>query len=252
MATTAVKFEQELMDMLATSAKQRTSPGSRYYRLLNNQETLEGFKVGLVQYYFHTLGFTNALRYLYARCDEPALRSEVAEGLYEEETGGITGTAAHIELYYRLAESFDLPREKLVKHARLLPEMGGIIHWYHYAATKLSVLEGLACLNFAAEGQNLDFGEHKGSASATLHALKNHFKKTGDALTFSEVHSYADIDHCAVGARNIARLATTEELKDRVRTAMLMTFEFWKGNASVADHKLAECWGDTECSMFYL
>lgn len=253
MATASASFETELNDFLIEGAKRRNASGSRWHRLMSGEESDDAMKVGVVQYYFHTLGFTNALRYLYARCDIPELREEIAEGLYEEETGGITGTASHIELYFRMAEAFDISRDKLLNEARIVPEMAGIVHWYHYAATSLSVLEGLAVLNFAAEGQNVDIDDYKGSSTLTLEVLKDRYKMTGDALTFNEVHAIADQEHCAVGARNLARYADTEEQRARIRTAILMTFDAWGGNAAMTErYTLDDCWlPGNASSVFY-
>ncbi len=253
MASTAVKFEQELQDMLRDGAKRRAAPGSRWSRMMSGEANDEEMMVVLVQYYFHTLGFTNALRHVYARCDIPDIRAEIAEGLYEEETGGITGTAAHIELYYRMAEAFGLSRQKFEKEAWMVPEMGAIVHWYHYAATSLGLIEALAVLNFAAEGQNVEIDGIKGSAGLTLEVIKDRFHKTGDALSFYEVHAYADVEHCAVGARNLAKLAETEYQRNRIRTAVRMTYDVWAGQSRLTEkYTLADCWKPVESAMFYL
>ncbi len=240
--STAVAFEQELNDVLLQSAKRRNAPGGRFDRMMNGEIPYDSHRVGVVQFFFHTLGFTNALRHLYARCDIPEIRGDIAEGLYEEETGAITGTAPHIELYYRMAEAYGFSREELQQKATLLPEMGAIVHWYHYAATSLSVLEGLAVLNFAAEGQNVDIGGYRGGAGLSGEIQKKLYNLSDEALTFSRVHAYADADHCAIGARALARYAVSDEQKKRIRAAIAMTFDMWQGQARMYERPLADCW----------
>lgn len=250
--TGAVTFEQELNDFLLAGAKQRNAPGGRQDRMLKGEESEEAMMVGVIQFYYHTVGFTNALRYLYARCDVPEMRDEIAEGLYEEETGGITSTAAHVDLYFRMAQEYGFSREKIEQNSVLLPEMAATIHWYHYAATALSVLEGLAVLNFAAEGQNVEIGGYPGAAGVSYRIHKERFGLSEEALVFSHVHSYADDEHCAVGARNLAERAATEEQKNRIRTAIRMTYDVWRYQGTMTRHKLSECWRNDGSAKFYI
>lgn len=244
-------FEQKLYDIQLAAAKRRYEKGERTKRIAEGKESKELLQVSLVQSYFHTLGFTNALRYLYARCDIPEIRDEIAEGLYEEETGGITGTDSHVNLFYNFAEAFDLPREKLINEAWLIPEMAGIIHLYHYAATHMSVIEGIAVLNFAAEGQNQDIEGYKGVAGVTYDIITNVFGKSGDAVTFSYVHSTADQEHAAVGRRVIAQNTHSPEEQDRVLAVIDMCYAAFESyNKAMSVLTLDDCW-KRRTSYFY-
>ncbi len=245
------EFEKQLHDLLFEGAKMRNAPGGRSDRIRRGVEPVGALRVSLIQQYFHTLGFTNALRYLYARCGDPKIRDEIADGLMEEETGSFSGTASHIELFLQLAEAFDLPREKLRNEAYMVPEMGAIVHWYHYAATALPIIEGVAVLNFASEGQNVDFEVHKGSARVLLDALTKHYGKSGDALVFSTVHATADQEHAATGARLLAENVTTREEQERIKKVIMMTFDVWRGTSKLTEYPESECWKYSN-SAFYL
>lgn len=72
------------------------------------------------------------------------------------------------------------------------------------------------------------------------------------ALVFPHVHSYADDEHCAVGARNLAERAATEEQKNRIRTAIRMTYDVWRYQGTMTRHKLSECWRGDGSAKFYI
>ena len=180
---TNTDFESELKDILLQSAKARNE-SPRMKRIVAGKEPQEAIDVSVVQFYFHTIGFVRALRHLYARVSIPEFRAELGEGLYEEETGRITNTAPHLDLYFQMAEAFGFPRAKLIAEAYCLPETAAVVNWYHYAATSLDVLEGVAVLNFAAEGQNAEIGGFPGISKVMYDAMTSHYGKTHDDIMF--------------------------------------------------------------------
>ena len=201
-------FEDELLAIEADMARRRYgSPGTK--QLLAGQRGEESFKVDVVQFLFHTVGFVSALRHLYARCPLPDLRMELAESLYEEETGRMSNSAPHLDLYYQYARSWGFEPTELTKHARILPEMGAVVHWYQYAATSLDPLIGLAALTLGGEGQNGTWAGIPGASRVLADALRASYGKTPEDVLFYEVHDAADKDHCAVGLRNLARHVAT-------------------------------------------
>ncbi len=249
---TASAFERQLYTMQLTAAKERYERGERTQRIAAGAESEELLKISLVQSYFHTLGFTNALRRLNARCDIPEIRGEIAAGLYEEETGRITGTASHIDLFHDFAAAFGLPRGKLEREAYIIPEMAAIIHLYHYAADRLSVVEGVAVLTFAAEGQNQDIDGYRGVAGVTYDLITKQFGLSGAPTTFSYVHSTADQDHAEAGRRVLARHARSATERQRVLSAIRMTYDaFHSYNRAMSRITLADCWKQPTAA-FYL
>ena len=234
-------FGTELKEILLQSAKARNE-SPRMKRIVAGEETEEAINVSVVQFYFHTIGFVRALRHLYARVPQAEFRAEIGEGLYEEETGRITETAPHLELFFTMAEAFGFPRKKLIDDAYCLPETAAVLNWYHYAATSLDVLEGVAVLNFAAEGQNAEIGGYPGISKVMYDAMTTHYGKSHEDIMFYYVHDYADQEHSEVGARNLAKYITTPEQKKRVRTAIQMTNDAWAGMSRFSERKLDECW----------
>ncbi|MGB0630240.1 MAG: TenA family transcriptional regulator [Alphaproteobacteria bacterium] len=237
----SVDFENELKDVLLQSAKARNE-SPRMKRIVAGEESQEAIDVSVVQFYFHTIGFVRALRHLYARVSIPEFRADLGEGLYEEETGRITNTAPHLDLYFQMAEAFGFPREKLISEAYCLPETAAVVNWYHYAATSLDVLEGVAVLNFAAEGQNAEIGGYPGISKVMYDAMTTKYGKSHDDIIFYYVHDYADQEHSETGARNLTKYIKTDEQRERVRTAIQMTNDAWAGMSRFSDRKLNECW----------
>src|SRR3984957_9588284 len=51
----------------------------------------------------------------------PDVRAALAENVYEEQTGGLSGTAPHPELFLRMMEGLGLRRDDLTNEAELHP-----------------------------------------------------------------------------------------------------------------------------------
>ena len=243
-------FLQELLELQKQRAIARNN-SEWLARIRSGQEPEEAIRLWAHQYFFHTRGFVNALRHLYANCTIDEVREEMAESLFEEDTGQITKTAPHLELYFSYAEAWDLPREKLEREAYILPEMAGIVHWYHYAATSLSLIEALAVLAYAAEGNNATWDGQPGGTRQMSEAFQKHYGKTEKQCEFLDVHAYSDQDHSEVGVRNLARLVKTPEEEERVRAAIAITFDLRAQFSRSLEHRsLDECW-KTGVAKFY-
>jgi pyrroloquinoline quinone (PQQ) biosynthesis protein C len=85
--------KEELVELQEQEIQQREQ--TIYALLRDGKLTEEQVRIHAIQWYFHTVGFVQAMKELCARCPWPDVRSYLAESLYEEETGRITGTAPH-------------------------------------------------------------------------------------------------------------------------------------------------------------
>src|SRR5439155_1583995 len=80
-------------------------------------------------------------------------RVELAESLYEEETGRISGCdVSHPELFLRFGAAVGVPREAMVDGVPL-PATAALIDWFERSTKVHSFIEGAAATNLAAEGQ---------------------------------------------------------------------------------------------------
>ena len=141
-----------------------------------------------------------------------------------------------------MAEAFGFDREKIIREAYCLPETAAVLNWYHYAATSLDVLEGVAVLNFAAEGHNAEIRSLPGISKVMYDAMTTHYGKSHEDIMFYYVHDYADQEHSEVGARNLAKYVTTPEQQERVRIAISMTNDAWAGMSRFSERTIDECW----------
>ena len=90
---------------------------------------------------------------MHANCPFPEERMKLAESLYEEETGRISGcNVSHPELFIRFGESIGVPRAAMVDGVPL-PATAALIDWFEQSTRRQPFIEGSAATNLAAEGQ---------------------------------------------------------------------------------------------------
>lgn len=246
--TRTLSFEDEL-NALRRSNRLTGHPFVK--QLLAGEATMEQLKVFAILWYFHTVAFPTALANLLARCRIPQLRAGLSEGLYEEETGKITGTAGHVSLYYDFLSHLGISREFVDRHAYMSPGMGSVVHWYHYVTTQLDPVVGIAALAVAAEGQNVSLPDDPGVSGLVAKALKEHHGFTDDDLVFWTLHDTADQEHSGTGVRLLVEFAVTDQQQEMVRAAIRHTQECM---LSAFDDVLRYSWEDVtsnSCALFY-
>ena len=178
------------------------------------------------QFFLQVVEFPRAVAALHSRCDDRGERVKLAESLYEEETGRISGTKAHPELFLDFCEAVGLERAS-VPLTRPLPSTAALLHWFEYSTKILSFVEGVAAINLAAEGQVV------GAFGPFARALEEHYGLSRAAVLFWDVHEIADAEHSDVGDHIVVRQAHTEEQRTKVceaaRTSLSMWWQFFSG-----------------------
>jgi pyrroloquinoline-quinone synthase len=145
----------------------------------------------------------------------------LAESLYEEETGLISGCGLpHPELFVLFGEGLGLHRDALVE-GEPLPATAALIDWFRESTQKRSFLEGAAAINLAAEGQG------PGAFGPFARALEAHYGLSREAVAFWDVHEMADREHSDVGDHIVVHFADTGELQQRVEHAVQTSLERW-------------------------
>jgi pyrroloquinoline quinone (PQQ) biosynthesis protein C len=145
----------------------------------------------------------------------------LAESVYEEETGRISGCGLpHPELFICFGEGVGLRREALVA-GEPLPSTAALIHWFELSTRQRSFLEGAAAINLAAEGQV------PGAFGPFARALEKHYGLSREQVAFWDVHEIADRDHSDVGDHIVVRFASTDEWQERVRRAVRQSLDQW-------------------------
>jgi pyrroloquinoline-quinone synthase len=174
-----------------------------------------------VQFFLQVREFPRAVSALHSSCPDAHERIELAESLYEEETGRISGcTVSHPELFIRFGESVGAARDAMV-HGTPLPATAALIDWFETSTRKHPFIEGAAATNLAAEGQV------PGAFGPFARALERHYGCTANDVAFWDIHEQADREHSAVGDHIVVHLATTPALQADVRRAVARSLELW-------------------------
>jgi pyrroloquinoline-quinone synthase len=175
----------------------------------------------VVQFFLQVREFPRAVSALHSRCPDARERVELAESLYEEETGRISGcNVSHPELFIRFGEAVGVSRDAMVSGVPL-PATAALIDWFERSTRERPFVEGAAATNLAAEGQV------PGAFGPFARALERHYACTADQVAFWDVHEHADREHSAIGDHVVVRLATSAELEAAVRHAVSRSLELW-------------------------
>jgi len=174
-----------------------------------------------VQFFLQVREFPRAVSALHSQCPDGHERIELAESLYEEETGRISGcNVSHPELFIRFGESVGVPR-RAMEDGVPRPATAALIDWFLRSTRELSFIEGAAATNLAAEGQV------PGAFGPFARALERRYGCTADQVAFWDVHEQADREHSAIGDHIVVRLAGTAALQADVRRAVARSLELW-------------------------
>jgi pyrroloquinoline-quinone synthase len=95
---------------------------------------------------------------VHARCPVPEIRQELAENLYEEETGKISGGGPHAELFLQMMEGLRFDRRHF-EQVRLLPESRAYRTYLDHATLRSPWVVGLAVATIFVEGSRNDRSE---------------------------------------------------------------------------------------------
>ena len=181
---------------------------------------LEDLRVFASQFFLQVVEFPRAVSALHSRCSDRAERIALAESVYEEETGRLSGTKPHPALFLDFCEAIGLDRSA-VPGTEPFPATASLIHWFGYATRILSFLEGVAAIQVAAEGQVV------GAFGPFARGLQEHYDLSEEAVAFWDVHEMADAEHSDVGDSIVVRGSGSDAQRDRVRRAVGTSLQMW-------------------------
>jgi len=174
-----------------------------------------------VQFFLQVREFPRAVSALHTSCPFTDERVTLAESLYEEETGHLSGcNVSHPELFIRFGAGLGLSREALVD-AQPFAGTAALIDWFVNATREQSFLEGAAAINLAAEGQV------PGAFAPFARALERHYGLTHEQVAFWDIHEQADRDHSDIGDHIVLRHATTPEWREKIRRSLSRSLDLW-------------------------
>src|SRR5437016_2156271 len=115
----------------------------------------------VVQFFLQVREFPRAVSALHSSCPDLQERIELAESLYEEETGRISGcNVSHPELFIRFGEGVGVPREAMVGGVPL-SATAALIDWFERSTREHPFIEG------AARSEERRVGKECGSRRGT-------------------------------------------------------------------------------------
>ncbi len=192
-----------------------------WLELADGKLSREQLKLFAVQFFLQVREFPRAVSAMHSNCSFPDERKELAENVYEEETGRLSGcNQSHPELFLRFGEAVGLTRAEMVE-GRPLPATRALIDWFELSTKQRSFIEAAAAINLAAEGQV------PGAFGPMARRLQEHYGLSREAVEFWDVHEMADVDHSEVGDNIVIRHATDAAMQARVRDALQHSLDAW-------------------------
>jgi pyrroloquinoline-quinone synthase len=208
---------------LALEIRSRRSFGGHplWHAIAAGSVSRAGLGIFARQFYLQVNEFPRAVSALHASCPYPELRGELAESLYEEETGRISGcNLPHPRLFGLFAAGVGVPWEELVA-SEPLASTAALTHWFESSTRNRPFLEGAAAIQLSAEGQV------PGAFGPFARSLEKHYGLSKEAVSFWDVHEIADRDHADVGDHAIVRYASADETRARIRAAVRQSLGAW-------------------------
>lgn len=167
----------------------------------------------------------------YVQCPVSAVRRELAENIYEEETGALSGTRPHPELFleYPRGLGMDLSR---FEHIELLPEAARYRAFLDDATQRRGWEPAAAVTTLFLEGTKFERGELDPDAPKRPvtpleeHPLVKHYGLPLDGLALTKAHREVEGGHRAAAWR-IVLDHIGEGARARVVAAMEEALETW-------------------------
>jgi len=209
-------------DLQGRIEKRRTFGGHPLWkRIAEGDLSIEQMRLFAVQFFLQVREFPRAVSAMHSRCPFDDMRHELAESVYEEESGRISGcNLPHPELFIKFGEALGLDRSEMTE-GKPLPETAALIDWFELASQNRSFIEAAAAINLAAEGQV------PGAFGPMARALEKHYRLATEDVAFWDIHEIADADHSDVGDHIVVQHANTDELRQQVRDALDRSLEAW-------------------------
>jgi len=214
--------EAFIEDLTARIEARRTFGGHPlWHAIADGKLTNEQMQTFAVQFFLQVREFPRAVSAMHANCPFPDERMELAESVYEEETGRISGcNQPHPELLIRFGESLGLAREDMTE-GEALSATRALIDWFELSTKQRSFIEAAAAINLAAEGQV------PGAFGPMARRLQEHYKLSTEAVEFWDLHEMADREHSDVGDNIVVKHATDAAIQKRVRAALQHSLDAW-------------------------
>ncbi len=168
----------------------------------------------------------------YVHCPHPHVRRELAENLYEEETGQLSLGRPHAELFMLYPEGLGMDLSRFDR-VNLLPEAARYRAFLDEATLESGWEVATAVATIFVEGTSHDRHELEGAGKARPsrplidHPLVKHYGLPIDHLELTRAHRMVEGDHRRAAWRMVLGSVEDPPARARVMDAMEQALERW-------------------------
>ncbi len=167
----------------------------------------------------------------YVQCPHPEVRRDLAENLYEEETGKLSLGRPHAELFLLYPEGLGMDLTRF-EHVHLLPQAARYRAFLDEATLEAGWEVAAAVSTIFVEGTHYDRhdvlreGPRRPMPPLMEHPLVRHYGLSVDKLELSRAHRMVEEDHRAAAWRMVLE-HVTPDVYGRVVAHMERALERW-------------------------
>lgn len=168
----------------------------------------------------------------YVRCPIAEVRQELAENIYEEETGGLSGGTPHPELFLRYPKGLGMDLSRFA-HIRLAPAALVYRSWIDHCTMDDEWDAGAAVTTLFIEGTQYERGEIDPKAEKRpappleAHPLVKHYGLDVEDLALTKAHRQIEGDHRAAAWR-VMLDHVPEARRSHIVDVMKRSLQTWK------------------------
>lgn len=207
-----------------------------YWALMGPGATREQLKIHYRQEWgVYVRDFPIFLARILAKGPPPDARRDLAENLFEEETGKLTFGVPHPQLFLRMMEGLGFPRSDF-ENVELLPAASAYRAWLDRATLRATWLVGAAVATVFVEGSRKDRAGVEGKADPEppveeklrKHPLVVNHGLDPKFMDLQRAHAKAESGHRAAAWKTVLGYARTEEEQGDVERALKRSLRLWK------------------------
>lgn len=206
-----------------------------YWRLMSAEATKAQLKKHYQQEWaVYVRDFPLFLARILAMNPPADVKLDLAENLYEEETGKLTLGVPHPELFLRMMEGLGFKRKDFEK-TKLIPAAATYRKWLDRVTTGKDWLTTMAVVTVFVEGSRKDREEVEGTKppespleeKLSRHPLVIHHGLDRKFLDLQRAHSQAESGHRAAAWKAVLKYAKTKTQRDQVEAALQKSLNLW-------------------------
>ena len=184
------------------------------------------------EYEVYVRDFPILLSRVHSRCPVAGVRQELAENLFEEETGKLSLGVPHPELFLRMMKGLAFPRSQF-RDIEMLPEAAAYRTWIDQVTMNRPWIEGAALVTVFIEGSRRDrervVGEGSGEPSDPVRDsfLARHYGVDPEFLELKRAHAQVEGSHRDAAWSMVVDHAGSGRVAERVVRTVRRALDLW-------------------------